>query len=86
LLDTREREDYASSHISGAKNIPDDELSIRGPRELNKTEVIVTYCGCEGVNQMAASTLIRMGFRKVYMLQGGRDTWEKAGLAVVTRN
>ena len=86
LLDVRDREDYALSHISGARNIPADELAMRAGRELSEAKIIVTYCGCEGTNQIAAKVLTYMDFHKVFTLEGDKNTWEKAGLVMTAEN
>jgi len=86
LLDVRTREQYDDSHIADAKNIPKDELAMRAPTELDKVSPIVTYCGCEGINQTAAVALTRLGFNRVFVLEGTKQDWEKAGLTLVSRN
>ena len=43
FVDVRSAEQYAHSHISGAKSIPLNELESR-VNELNKEQSIITYC------------------------------------------
>ena len=43
FVDVRSVEDYQASHISGAVNIPSEELEAR-LGELDKTQWIITYC------------------------------------------
>ena len=44
VVDIREAEDYAEEHIKGAVSIPLEEIRERGPKELPKDKLIVTYC------------------------------------------
>ena len=43
FVDVRSAEAYQASHISGAINIPSEELEAR-MGELDKTQWIITYC------------------------------------------
>ena len=43
FVDVRSAEAYQASHISGAVNIPSEELEAR-LGELDKTQWIITYC------------------------------------------
>jgi hypothetical protein len=43
FIDVRSSEQYARSHITGAKSIPLNELESR-LNELNKDQQIITYC------------------------------------------
>jgi rhodanese-related sulfurtransferase len=45
VIDVRDRADYATGHLTGAKNIPADELEVRAANELNPADLIVTYSG-----------------------------------------
>jgi rhodanese-related sulfurtransferase len=78
VLDIRPRADYASGHIPSAKNIPYDELEVRGPNELNPEDRIVTYCRCadDSRSDMARLALTSAGFKDVVYLQGGIQRWE----------
>jgi hypothetical protein len=44
LVDIRERAAFAAGHISGALNIPYDEIVPRAPHELSKSERIIVHC------------------------------------------
>ena len=84
VVDIRDREEYALSHISGAKNIPADELESRAARELKNAGTVVTYCGCLGMNGAASRILSNSDIQNVYMLEGSKDEWVRAGISMVS--
>jgi rhodanese-related sulfurtransferase len=45
VIDVRDRAAYATGHLTGAKNIPADELEVRAANELNPADLIVAYSG-----------------------------------------
>src|SRR5690242_9176568 len=78
VLDVRPRAEYAASHIPDAKNIPQDELEVRAPNELNQDDRIVTYCRCQDDTRsdMARQLLNTLGFKNAIFLKGGIQQWE----------
>ena len=71
LLDVREQDEFEESHIKGCILIPLDEVSTRGPKELNKQDDIVIYCA-HGVRSLNALMALKMaGFEKLRSLEGG---------------
>ena len=82
LLDVRNADMFAASHIKGAKNIPLADL-VAKLATLPKDKTIVTYCGdltC-GLAPKAALELAQKGF-KVKELVGGIDVWSTKGFPV----
>lgn len=49
VLDVRPRSQYANSHVRGAKNIPQDEVSVRATNELDAASQILVHCLSNGV-------------------------------------
>ncbi len=77
LLDVREPEEFAESHIDGCTLIPLDELSTRADAELSPEDDIVIYCA-HGVRSMHALMALRMkGFMKTRSLTGGIEAWKE---------
>lgn len=68
IIDVQDRDFYAKNHFIGAKNIPLDELSVRGTNELSLTDIIVVYGISEKDGDYAQEVLARDGFVKVYIL------------------
>lgn len=44
VLDVRERKDFDEDHLSGAVNIPADELQMRAAHELSRKVPLLLYC------------------------------------------
>lgn len=67
LVDTRERLDFAREHSPGAVNIPDDELAVRAPAELRRSQPVFVDCryGDQAECRLAAGRLVRQGFASV---------------------
>jgi rhodanese-related sulfurtransferase len=81
VIDLRGKESYDAGHIGDARNVPVAELasqaeSLKKWRDRN----VITYCdsGVNGAN--GARTLMKLGFTKVFNLQGGLNAWVKDNL------
>jgi rhodanese-related sulfurtransferase len=87
FIDARPTEEYAELHISGAINLPPDQLEKEGPQRLAGTpkgERIVVYCSqasCEA-SLKAAQKLRSMGYTQVVVFLGGFRAWDEAGYPV----
>jgi len=62
LLDVRSPSEFASGHLSGAKNIPVQELGSRLKELPPKGKTIVVYCRSGGRSAAAASKLKTVGY------------------------
>lgn len=84
LIDLRGSSAYDSEHIEGSVNIPASFLQHRGlPR--NKTIVLVDdYLG-QRISREAADELVKEGYEKVYVLNGGIVLWRLEGFPVVEK-
>ena len=79
LVDVREPEEFAESHIEGCQLIPLGELTSRALRELHPDDDIVLYCA-HGVRSLHALMALRqMGFEKLRSLDGGICAWQEQG-------
>ncbi len=77
LLDVREPEEYAESHLKGCVLIPLAELNERAPKELRTQDNIVVYCA-HGMRSMhGLMALKQLGFENVRSLEGGICEWEE---------
>lgn len=78
LIDVRTPEEFAEYHIEGAKNIDifsedfDEQI-----QQLDKNEPVYVYCRSGKRSNDAAQKMQKMGFQKIYDLQGGILEWEK---------
>jgi len=87
IVDARDPEEFAESHIAGAVNLPYDE-AVTDPVRLEQLNTdgrpIVTYCGggnCE-VSLSLAYELVYAGHHPVAVYMGGFPEWEQAGYPV----
>lgn len=74
VVDVRDPQTYASSHIAGARHLDNHSLHdfIAGA-DLDKPLVVVCYHG--NSSQSAAAYLVSQGFAEVYSLDGGFELW-----------
>jgi rhodanese-related sulfurtransferase len=83
LVDTRSPDAYARGHIPGAVNIPYRTMNATTTADLDKGDLIVTYCDgirCNGSTK-GALNMVQLGFR-VKELTGGLDCWRFDGYPV----
>ena len=83
ILDVRSEDNYMIKHIKNALNIPYDELEGRAG-ELDSTKEIIIYCGnydC-GLSANAVTLLTKLGFKNVFVLEGGIESWQEKGYPV----
>jgi len=81
VLDLRPKEAFEAGHIGDARNVPAGELaaqadSLKKWRDKNVIAYDDTGVGGAG----AARTLAKLGFTKVFSLEGGLDAWTKDNL------
>jgi rhodanese-related sulfurtransferase len=75
LVDVRQPDEFAESHIAGAKLIPLGELPER-VGELDKSAEIVVNCRGGARSARAVQFLMSQGFVNVSNLIGGNDRWQ----------
>lgn len=69
LIDVRSRAEFAEGHITGAKNIPLQELAQESGT-LPQDKPIMLYCRSGNRSGMALQLLLRAGYDKVYNIGG----------------
>jgi len=84
VVDVRDEEEYSSGHIPGARAVPLDQLRADPERTLGRRESILFVCA-KGVRSLTAAKLAeRLGFSRLYSLEGGTAGWARAGLPLVS--
>ena len=85
VIDVRDYDEFDAGHLPAARALPlevlrsDTEAALRGA-----THGVLFVCA-RGVRSLAAAKMAeRLGFEKVYSLDGGTSAWAAAGLPVVT--
>ncbi len=79
---------FVNVHIPFEGEIANTDLSIAyneieqnlGLLPAEKDAKIVLYCRSDRMSRIAAETLVRLGYTKVWNLDGGMVAWEQAGL------
>ena len=83
ILDVRTPEEVAEGHLADATTVnflsPDFTSQVAG---LNKKGTYLLYCRSGARTRKAADAMQKMGFKHVYMLEGGITAWKEAGKAV----
>lgn len=83
ILDVRTPEEVAEGHLADATTVnflsPDFASQVTG---LNKKGTYLLYCRSGSRTRKAADAMQKMGFKHVYMLEGGINAWKEAGKAV----
>jgi len=81
VIDVRTAEEYATSHIPGALNIPFDEIAGR-ISEVDAPHGVALYCMVGPRARKGESALLGAGYSPVFHLEGGLAAWQAAGLPV----
>jgi len=81
VIDLRSKDSFDAGHIVDARNVPAATLesqadSLKKWRDKN----VITYCDNGHNGASAARALIKLGFTKVFNLQGGLNGWVKDNL------
>lgn len=80
VLDVREAEEFAAGHLPDAVNIPAGKLSDRiAEIEKFKDKPLIVCCASGMRSGKACGDLQKLGFTRLYNLDGGVDAWAQAG-------
>ena len=82
VVDVRDEKEWTSGHIAQARLVPLDQLRADPERNLKRDSIIFVCAKC--VRSLTAAKLAeRLGFSKLYNLEGGTAGWAKAGLPLI---
>lgn len=86
IVDVRTPADFKKGHIINARNVPISKLGEQH-KELAKSKgkPVITYCALGSVAPTATDKLKAQGLDPVYVLKGGLNAWQAAGLPVTTK-
>ena len=81
LVDVRTPEEFKGNHLKGAQNIcvTSDDFKEK-VKVLDKNKPVYVYCYKGGRSAEAALQLKKMGFTKIYDMDGGILLWEEQRL------
>lgn len=75
IVDVRQPGEYERGHLPGARLIPVGQLADR-TAELDPGKTTIVYCAAGVRSRAGASILDRAGFREVYSMSGGFNSWQ----------
>ena len=83
VVDVSETEEFAAGHITGARNVPLNQLEQRLPEVVrNKTVPLILVCANGARANRALATAKTLGYEKAVVLGGGLRAWKEANLPV----
>ena len=70
IIDVRTKDEYKTSHIDNAINIPYDQITekIKTKENIDKETPIIVYCKSGARSNKAYEAIINAGYKKVYDL------------------
>jgi rhodanese-related sulfurtransferase len=81
VIDLRAKDAFDAGHIGEARNVPAVELEAQSDALKKwRDRAVITYCDSGVSGAGAARTLARLGFTKVFNLEGGLNAWLKDNL------
>ncbi len=76
VIDVREPAEFVLGHIENAQNIPLGKLKDDKKLQAYKNNEVLVVCQTGTRSMPACSTLSKMGFEKLFHLDGGMQAWE----------
>ena len=82
LLDAREPEEYAVSHLQGAQPAPSKDEALKALQGVPADQRIVLYCSVGYRSSELAQFLMKKGYTEIYNLEGSIFAWANEGRPV----
>ena len=83
VVDVREPDEFAAGHVTGAKNVPLNELEQKLPGTVkNKSLPLLLICATGARAQRAVATAKKLGYEQAQAVSGGLKSWKEANLPV----
>ena len=83
VVDVCEASEFASGHVTGAKNIPLGELEAKLPSMVkNKALPVILVCASGARSNRAVAIAKKLGYDQAQALGGGLKAWKDANLPV----
>lgn len=83
LLDVRQPEEYAVSHLAGARRVESGDQAEAVLANVPTTQPIVCYCAAGFRSSRMAKRLARAGHTEVFNLEGAIFDWASEGRPLV---
>jgi len=83
VLDIRPQAEFSTGHLSGARQLPSDQILTAGEHlKRYKEKPVLVYCGSGSLAAAAQRQLAAQGFTKAFVLRGGLAAWRTENLPV----
>ena len=83
VVDVREPEEYAAGHVTGAKNVPLNQLDEKLAAAVkNKSVPLLLICATGGRAQRAVAMAKKLGYEQAQAVAGGLKSWKEANLPI----
>lgn len=77
VLDVRSLDEFAAGHISGARQLPAEQLPKASETlKKHREKPVIVYGADEGSGPMVVRKLTAQGFTQAFCLRGGLATWQ----------
>ena len=84
LIDVRTPEEYASGHLENSVKMDYKADNFKELiAELDTNQDVYVYCKVGGRSNNSAKMMEKMGFKKIYDLEGGILQWEKEDFKII---
>lgn len=85
IVDLRNREDYRKGHIINSLNLATADIKSGNLSELKKAKdnPVIVVCASGTISRDSAQHLIKIGFKRVYVLKEGISGWSGENLPLV---
>ena len=81
VLDVRSLDEFAAGHISGARQLPPEQVPKAGETlKKHREKPVIVYGKDEGAGPVVVRNLVSQGFTKAFCLRGGLATWQAENL------
>ncbi|WP_225639158.1 rhodanese-like domain-containing protein [Candidatus Profftia sp. (ex Adelges kitamiensis)] len=85
VIDTRSPKDFFNGHLVNSLNIKPNELQNEKLYKLNKYKIkpVILVCAHGILSRKLGEYLVKVGFKRIYILQNGIIGWDSANLPLV---
>jgi len=85
LLDARQKQEYDTSHLEGARFVSFKEFDLNSLKDVSKDQEIIVYCTVGYRSGKIGEKLQKAGYTNVKNMYGGIFEWVNTGNTVVDK-
>jgi rhodanese-related sulfurtransferase len=84
VIDVRDEREWCTGHLPNARLVPLETFRADPEKAVARDHAVLFVCA-KGVRSLSAAKLAeRLGYQRIYSLDGGTKEWAKAGLPLIT--